>query len=158
MKKILIAFALLLIVSSLFIFIRNKDEVPINSGGQSAGQTTSVLPSFDKLKHSIEDSMSIWVIVNKKRPLPAGYTPNDLTYIGGEQIRSTVAGPLNNLIGGAKKDGINLSILSGFRSYDYQKNLYNSYVSKDGVASADRYSARPAHSEHQTGLAVDLGN
>lgn len=158
MKKILIAFTVLLIASCLFIFIRNKDEAPIKSGSLGTGQKTTDLPSFDKLKYSIDDSMSIWVIVNKQRPLPAGYTPNDLTYIGGEQIRSSAAGPLNNLIAAAKKDGINLSILSAFRSYDYQKNLYDSYVSKDGMAEADRYSARPAHSEHQTGLAVDLGN
>lgn len=159
MKKILIAFAFLLIVSGLFIVLKNKDEPQmINSGSNTTKQTTSNVPAFDKLKYSIDDSMSIWVIVNKQRPLPAGYTPNDLTYAGSEQIRSTVAGPLNNLIAAAKKDEVNLSILSAFRSYEYQKELYNSYVAKDGVSNADRYSARPTHSEHQTGLAVDLGN
>ena len=45
---------------------------------------------------------------------------------------------------------------SGFRSYDYQKTLYDNYVSRDGQAAADRYSARPGYSEHQTGLVFDL--
>ena len=45
---------------------------------------------------------------------------------------------------------------SGFRSYDYQKTLYDNYVSRDGQAAADRYSARPGFSEHQTGLVFDL--
>ncbi|MDS8990825.1 M15 family metallopeptidase, partial [Streptococcus pneumoniae] len=45
---------------------------------------------------------------------------------------------------------------SGFRSYETQTQLYQSYVNKDGKAEADRYSARPGYSEHQTGLAFDL--
>ena len=45
---------------------------------------------------------------------------------------------------------------SGFRSYDYQRNLYQHYVNTDGQAAADRYSARPGYSEHQTGLVFDL--
>ena len=47
-------------------------------------------------------------------------------------------------------------VCSGFRSYTVQKNLYNSYVRRDGAENADRYSARPGHSEHQTGLAFDV--
>ena len=52
--------------------------------------------------------------------------------------------------------GLNLYISSGFRSYSYQANLYNNYVAQDGQYAADTYSARPGHSEHQTGLAFDL--
>lgn len=159
MKKILILIALLLVALGLFIIYKNNDEPQKSTGNnQVTNQSITNTQSFDKSKNSIDDATSIWVVVNKQRPLPAGYTPNDLTYVSGEQVRSVAAGPLNNLIAAARKDGINLSILSAFRSYDYQKNLYNSYVSKDGVSEADRYSARPGHSEHQTGLAVDLGN
>ena len=46
--------------------------------------------------------------------------------------------------------------LSGFRSYDTQTELYQNYVNQDGKSAADRYSARPGYSEHQTGLAFDL--
>ena len=56
----------------------------------------------------------------------------------------------------AKADGLNIYISSGFRSYSYQKNLYNNYVNRDGVVAADTYSARAGHSEHQSGLAFDV--
>ena len=56
----------------------------------------------------------------------------------------------------ALKDGLRLDICSGFRSYSYQSTLYNNYVARDGKAAADTYSARPGHSEHQTGLAMDI--
>lgn len=52
--------------------------------------------------------------------------------------------------------GLNLWIQSGYRSYDYQKDLYNGYVKRDGKTAADKYSARPGASEHQTALAFDL--
>ena len=53
--------------------------------------------------------------------------------------------------------GLNLSLISGFRSYELQNSVYNNYVSWYGQASADTFSARPGHSEHQTGLAFDIG-
>ena len=52
--------------------------------------------------------------------------------------------------------GTSLKINSAYRSAAYQSQLYWSYVARDGRAVADTYSARPGHSEHQTGLAVDL--
>lgn len=58
----------------------------------------------------------------------------------------------------ASNQGINLSIISGYRSYNTQYTLYNRYVSKDGKAEADTYSARAGHSEHQTGLAADINS
>lgn len=55
-----------------------------------------------------------------------------------------------------EKLGLNLYNSSGFRSYDYQNKIYNEYVEEDGREVADTYSARPGHSEHQSGLAFDL--
>ena len=51
-----------------------------------------------------------------------------------------------------------MPLLSGYRSYYTQQYLYNSYVSTYGRESADTFSARPGHSEHQTGLAFDVGS
>jgi D-alanyl-D-alanine carboxypeptidase len=62
----------------------------------------------------------------------------------------------NNMQADAQALGLNLYISSGYRSYSYQENLYNNYVYQDGKEAADTYSARPGHSEHQTGLAFDL--
>ena len=60
------------------------------------------------------------------------------------------------MVNAAKNDGISLDVVSGFRSYETQNQLYNGYVSRDGKEAADTYSARPGHSEHQTGLAFDV--
>ena len=58
----------------------------------------------------------------------------------------------------AKALGLDLSLISGYRSYNTQKELYNKYVKKDGEEVANTYSAKPGHSEHQTGLAFDIGS
>lgn len=58
----------------------------------------------------------------------------------------------------AKKLGYNIIATSTYRSYDYQKKLYNNYVKEKGLYYADMASARAGHSEHQTGLAVDVAD
>ena len=58
----------------------------------------------------------------------------------------------------AKNNNMNIIAMSSYRSYEYQVNLYNRYVNEDGKEEADTYSGRPGHSEHQTGLAVDVYN
>lgn len=88
------------------------------------------------------------VIANKKYPLPASYNK-------GEDPNARAA--FDKMATAAKAEGIELVAFSGFRSYEYQKTLYDRYVSRDGKDAADRYSARPGHSEHQTGLAFDIG-
>ncbi len=88
------------------------------------------------------------LVASKKYPLPKDYHP-------GEQPEAKTA--LTQMLAGAKEAGYNLAAFSGFRSYEYQETLYQNYVNRDGQAAADRYSARPGHSEHQTGLAFDIG-
>lgn len=69
----------------------------------------------------------------------------------------TALAAFQTLVADMQAQGFNVSnSYSGFRSYETQTGLYNSYVSRDGQAEADRYSARPGYSEHQTGLAFDL--
>ncbi len=89
------------------------------------------------------------LIANKTYPLPQSYAP------GWDEEASA---QLRVMFDGAKKDGISLWVKSGYRSYIDQKIIYNGYVARDGKAAADRYSARPGHSEHQTGLAFDLNS
>lgn len=111
---------------------------------------------FNKEQYSLSDPSSLWVVVNKKRPLPSSYTPNLVSTLGG-QMRSEASTNLINLVNAAKQAGHNLYVISSYRSYSTQQSTYNGWVSRDGQAQADTYSARPGHSEHQTGLAVDLG-
>ncbi len=88
------------------------------------------------------------LVVNKTYSLPDSYNPG---------LNSTVKNKVDELFAAAKEAGFDsMSIGSGFRSYKTQKSLYNSYVKRDGQTKADTYSARPGHSEHQTGLAVDI--
>ena len=87
------------------------------------------------------------LIANKTYPLPSTYNP------GVDPVANTA---LQKMFAAAKTDGLDLFVRSGFRSYATQKNLYNNYVARDGKAEADRYSARPGHSEHQTGLGFDI--
>lgn len=87
------------------------------------------------------------LVVNKTYSLPRDYNPGGLTQECSSQFEL--------LRRGAAEDGINIYLSSGFRSYDYQSQLYNGYVSYYGQAAADTFSARPGHSEHQTGLAID---
>lgn len=89
------------------------------------------------------------LIANKTYALPADYDPG---------IDPTAYAALNEMFAGAAQDGITLWIASGYRSYATQNWLYNNYVAMDGKAAADTYSARPGHSEHQTGLAFDLND
>ncbi len=98
------------------------------------------------------------MVVNKERVLPNSYMPADLTNVLGEQMRADAAETLNKLLAAAKAEGINFKAISGYRSYNDQKITYNGFVKRDGQAKADTYSARAGHSEHQTGLAIDLGN
>ena len=89
------------------------------------------------------------LVVNKTYGLPASYNPG---------VDPTAKSALDSMIAAAKKDGIELWVESGFRSYDLQTTIYTSYVSREGQTAADRYSARPGHSEHQTGLAFDMNS
>lgn len=89
------------------------------------------------------------MIANKTYALPSTYNPGALT--------AETQAAFNEMKSAAwAESGLSLSVCSGFRSYSYQATLYNSYVNRDGKAKADTYSARPGHSEHQTGLAADI--
>ena len=95
-------------------------------------------------------SLGIQMVVNKKHKLPADYNPGENPNAG-EKVRE--------LIKKMQELGFSISNqYSGFRSYEYQTQLYQNYVNKDGKEAADTYSARPGYSEHQTGLAFDILN
>jgi zinc D-Ala-D-Ala carboxypeptidase len=116
-----------------------------------AGGTTT---SYD-----IDSASSLTVVVNKHRPLdPLSYVPKPLTRIKTEQLRSDAAQAYQQMVKAAKAERVNVVAVSGYRSYDHQASLYDSYVQQYGQETADTIAARPGHSEHQTGLAMDVGN
>jgi zinc D-Ala-D-Ala carboxypeptidase len=162
-----IVITILIVVWFIFIY-RESANAPVSSQKQETATATAQevktpekpisAPTFDKNKYSLTEPTSLWIVVNKKRPLPSTYVPNDLTSVLGGQLRAEAANSLKTLVLAGKNNGHNLSIISSYRSYNTQTSTYNGYVVADGVAKADTYSARPGHSEHQSGLAVDLGN
>ncbi|WAP52757.1 D-alanyl-D-alanine carboxypeptidase family protein [Arthrobacter sp. ATA002] len=105
----------------------------------------------------IDDPAGTAVVVNKQRPLdPVAYVPEDLVSVDGLQLRRAAAASFEMLREAAAGDGAALAAVSGYRSHESQAQLYAGYTGRYGQAAADTISARPGHSEHQTGLAVDI--
>lgn len=100
------------------------------------------------------------IICNKYHKLKNNYVPDlvSLSGYGGGQMERVAAKYFKEMSNAAKKDGIRVYNVSGYRSFNTQKYLYNNYVSRDGKAKADTYSARAGTSEHQTGLATDINS
>lgn len=88
------------------------------------------------------------LVANKTYALPKSYNPGDLL----PECKTA----FDSMVAAAAKENLTLWNASGFRSYELQESLYTRYSNRDGKEAADRYSARPGHSEHQTGLAIDL--
>ena len=100
------------------------------------------------LYYSVQGKYDEILVVNKHYPLSKDYNPGE---------NPTAKAAFLKLIAQMQKEGYAVSDnYSGFRSYGTQAQLYQSYVNREGQAAADRYSARPGYSEHQTGLAFDV--
>jgi len=126
---------------------KTVQEGTVGSKSQEASQKKAEV--VDKGDHySIQGKYDEIVIANKHYPLSKDYNPGE---------NPTAKAELLKLIAAMQEAGFPISDhYSGFRSYETQTQLYQEYVNKDGKAEADRYSARPGYSEHQTGLAFDL--
>jgi zinc D-Ala-D-Ala carboxypeptidase len=113
----------------------------------------------------VANPKEIAVLVNKSFRLPEGYKPDlvepnvPFIFEGKSEkrlLRKEAADALEKLFAAAKADGVSLAGVSAYRSQATQVTLYNNYVKKDGVEAANKYSAKPGTSEHQTGLAIDV--
>lgn len=140
--------------------MQHKNKGGVGNNPQQTDQT----PPFNKSRYSLTDPTSPWVVVNKKRPLqPMTYAPADLRTpameagLASQQVNDQTAAALENLSRAAAGEGIHLRLVSGYRSYSTQMTIYDSEVRGYGQAQADRESARPGYSEHQSGWAADLG-
>ena len=105
------------------------------------------------------DPSSLTVLVNKHYTLPAGYIP-ELEALGkgygSGSLRPEAAQAFRAMADGARADGFSLRSVSAYRSYKTQKSTYNRYLKQYKQSTVDTFSARPGHSEHQTGLALDI--
>ncbi|HHW69550.1 MAG TPA: M15 family metallopeptidase [Tenericutes bacterium] len=99
------------------------------------------------------------ILVNKYNKLPSNYEPKNLVSLGDYGIGKMIDVAKEAFVQMAediKKEGLYIKSISSYRSYSSQESIYNRYVKIDGVEITDTYSARPGHSEHQTGLTVDI--
>ena len=114
------------------------------------------------------DDKSLFFLIDKKHTASSSYAPKDLVSLkknslfdlnkAGMKIRPEAYSALNEMAQAALNDGIRLLVSSAYRSYSYQENLFNYWVSVDGLEEAERESARPGTSQHQLGTAVDFGS
>lgn len=106
----------------------------------------------------IESASSMTVLVNKQNPLsPLTYAPDDLSSFGSVMLRAEAAQAAQRMFDDAAAAGAPMVALSGYRSYETQQGTYASWAAQYGTDQADVASARPGYSEHQTGLALDIG-
>lgn len=144
---------------------QGKNSTTSSSSSEPETKTEPSPNSFDKTQFSLTEPTSQWVIVNKKNAIPTTFVPKltvpdvrlRLSSVEEQmKINTQTAPAIKEMFSAAAKDGVTLVFGSGYRSASKQSEFYNSYKAKDGQAAADTYSARPGHSEHQTGFAVDI--
>ncbi|MCY7884815.1 LD-carboxypeptidase LdcB [Bacillus spizizenii] len=117
---------------------------------------------------TIQNPENILALVNKQYALPGNYEPSDLVVpdvefsfeekIQKRYIRKEAADALKTMFDAAKKEGYELAAVSGYRSYDRQKVIFDNEVSLKGEKKAKEAVAYPGESEHQTGLAMDISS
>ena len=115
-----------------------------------------------------QDDKSLFFLIDKKHTASSSYAPKDLVSLeknslfdlnkAGMKIRPEAYSALNEMAQAALNEGIRLLVSSAYRSYSYQENLFNYWVSVDGLEEAERESSRPGTSQHQLGTAVDFGS
>lgn len=107
----------------------------------------------------VKDLDSITIVVNKYYKLPDNYEPEDLEIVEEEYyLRKEAKDAYLNLKEAIKEQDLGIQISSAYRSYASQEKLYNKTLNEQGKEAADKLGARAGHSEHQTGLAVDVAD
>ena len=155
MKKriIVLAISSLFIIGSAFIVTKKDNIKAQNNTSNMSKNNYKNDGNLSASKEYIEGVQPLYidgiVVVNKKYGLPQDYRAT-------EELEKDAIDAAKRMMKSAEEDGIVIKIRSGYRSYNIQSTLYNNYVRRDGKEAADKYSAVPGYSEHQTGLAFDF--
>ena len=169
------------VVGSVLLIVASVGAVVLLDGKTSAPkQTTNAPPSsqvllsipgvepIPSIAEDYRSSDSLWVVVSKTRPLPEqDYLPAGIVVPSSiavntqkskeeQSVRSDIVEPLTQMLIAAKAASHDLFLASGYRSYALQETYYTNYVRTSGQEEADKFSAKPGYSEHQTGLSFDL--
>ena len=157
---------------------KNPDvkEAPDQSGELEQTEGNQAESEADNLSENEENGQEynqeagdkgLLILVNKKHPVDQNYKPDDLVEIkyfvadrspAARYMRAEAANAFHQMVEKAAESNLELKMTTAYRSYNFQKLLYDSYVEKEGVEAASKFSAQPGQSEHQTGLAVDVSS
>jgi zinc D-Ala-D-Ala carboxypeptidase len=105
--------------------------------------------------------------VDKEKALPVGYVPTDLVPLAGSELSQSRSGhrlraaalrALKSMDRAARADGVTILVSSSYRSYEYQVEVWNRTLASDGEEETEASVARPGHSQHQLGTAIDFGS
>lgn len=140
-----------------------KKAIPNGNPQEFLQDLKAVLQSESEFS---SDDLSPFYLIDKKHKVSSDYVPKNLISLKKNELfdinknnlslRPEAYEALKKLAEAALKDGIKLTVSSTYRSYEYQKNLFDYWVSVDGLEEAERESARPGTSQHQLGLALDF--
>lgn len=174
-KKIKIAVVLIFLCSGVYLVMNknnieknkeiNKNEISLASSNNSNLENDNSEINYKEVEN-LENILNnpFFILVNRDNKLSEDYIPNNLKlsevefldYIETRDLESTTADALKEMFDAALEDGVTLLGASGYRSYNIQKNLYDSRVASMGEERTSLYTAQPGASEHQTGLAIDI--
>jgi D-alanyl-D-alanine carboxypeptidase len=148
----------------LALVMRNAQlPEPLINSLQATGNPTFIADLY----RCLEGDWHLRELVDKQHPLLPDYVPDDLVTLTdgtyrvnrpGMMLRETAEKSLSEMAAAASADGVSLVVSSAYRSYAYQDEVYNRIVREIGREAADRESAQPGHSQHQTGLVLDFGS
>lgn len=148
--------------------IANKEDHFTDEGKQKADEAEQA--AYEEQTRNLlkeAESKGLLILVNKKNPIDKDYIPEDLEEIkyfatdrtsSSRYMREEAASAFHKLVESAALEEIEILMTTAYRSYDFQAILYNSYVENEGQEAADKFSAKPGQSEHQTGLSVDVSS
>jgi zinc D-Ala-D-Ala carboxypeptidase len=169
-KKPLIILMVFILVLSTAIFVGCNFSTVQGLLGLNDGQQAMDDAAEKQARQAAWQEASqqgILILVNKQYPVDQDYKPDDLVAMkyyapereaSGRYMREQAAVAFNQLVEAAALDGIELKMTTAFRSYGYQKIIFDNYANQYGEEAANIFSAKPGQSEHQTGLAVDVSS
>ena len=144
-----------------YLEYKSKNKKTDNTKIVSIINTEANIDWFDEERETNTDEKEL-MLVNRLYGLKEDYAPDDLVDVPskyaytGKKISNSILDPIISLIEAGRESGYTFVVSDGYRSYQEQKNIYDSYASSMGLSETDKIVARPGHSEYQTGLSFDL--
>ncbi len=166
-KHVCLRFLSFVLAAALLFSLAACGGAEDGSGSQESSlqEKESEAEAAEKAQLAEDEANGLFLLVNKEHHIDADYVPEDLEPIryyasdrnaNSRYMRAEAADHFHELVEAAAAEGIDIVMTTAYRSYEFQEILWNYNVSEKGEEEANKTSARPGESEHQTGLAVDL--